>query len=143
MDHATSWELSATLHTWQPAAAAAACCAHQHAVNVRVVLQMVERQFSSIGAKQLLKNLPATLSYKWGYAWYVEPNCPMTSRCMPLQTLTRSAFTDSGLTPRQEQAGIHHASCSICHAACLELHRCDNRANAADPHSQLIKGRCV
>ena len=31
-------------------------------------LQMVERQFSSIGAKQLLKNLPATLSYKWGSA---------------------------------------------------------------------------
>ena len=29
---------------------------------------MVERQFSSIGAKQLLKNLPATLSYKWGSA---------------------------------------------------------------------------
>ena len=31
-------------------------------------LQMVERQFSSTGAKQLLKNLPATLSYKWGSA---------------------------------------------------------------------------
>jgi hypothetical protein len=57
-----------------------------------------------------------------------------------LQTLTRSAFTDSGLTPRQEQAGIHHASCPPCCAACPELRRCDSWANAADPHSQLDQG---